>query len=101
MHEVFSVNLVIHTSNKRTVLGITLKQPAQIMPIFLCIRHDEFEEFLLEEEANSQSRKVIIFDAMAIINKIDIQAVSLENCDEFASKFCEIINFQGRGFDEV
>ena len=55
----------------------------------------------IEEEANSESRQVIIFDAMAIVNKINKKAESLENCDEFASKFCEIINFQGRGSDEV
>ena len=38
---------------------------------------------------------------MAIVNKIDIKAESLENCDEFAPKFCEITNFQGKGFDKV
>ena len=67
------------------------------------LREFQPDENYIEEEANSESRKVIIFDvmAMAIVNKIDIKAESLENCDEFASKFCEIINFQGRGFDKV
>ena len=59
------------------------------------------DENYIEEDANSESRQVIIFDAMSIVNKINKKAESLENCDEFASKFCEIINFQGRGFDEV
>ena len=31
---------------------------------------------------------------MAIVNKIDVKAESHENCDEFASKFCEFINSQ-------
>ena len=59
-------------------------------------RHEDY----IEDEANSESGKATIFDAMSIVNKIDIKGESLENCDEFASKFCEI-NFQGRGFDEV
>ena len=59
------------------------------------------DETYIEEEANSKNRKVTIFTAMQIVNQINIKAESLENYDEFASKFCEIINFQGRGFDEV
>ena len=65
------------------------------------LRQFQPDENYIEDEANSESRKIIIFDAMAIVNKTDIKAESLENRDEFASKFCEIINFQGRGFDEV
>ena len=64
-------------------------------------RNFQPDENYIEEEANSESRKVIIFHTMTVVNKIDIKAESLENCDESASKFCEIINFQGRGFDEV
>ena len=65
------------------------------------LREFQPDENYIEEEANSKSRKVIIFNAMAIVNKIDIKAESLENCDEFAPKFCEITNFQGKGFDKV
>ena len=50
------------------------------------------DENFIKDEAKSS--EVIIFDAMAIASKTDIKAESLENCDEFASKFCEIINFQ-------
>ena len=64
------------------------------------LREFQPDENYIEEEASSESRKVIIFDVLTIVNKIDIRAESLENCDEFASKFCEIINFQGKGFDE-
>ena len=52
------------------------------------------DENFIKNEAKSSEVK--IFDAMAIASKIDIKAESLENCDEFASKFCEIINFQGK-----
>ena len=58
-------------------------------------------ENYIEDKANSESRQVIIFDAMTIVNKIDVKAESIENCDECVSKFCEIINFEGRGFDGV
>ena len=58
-------------------------------------------ETYIEEEANNKNRKVTSFTAMAIVNQINIKVESLENCDEFVAKFCEIINFQGRGFDEV
>ena len=52
------------------------------------------DENFIKNEAKSSEVK--IFDVMAIASKIDIKAESLENCDEFASKFCEIINFQGK-----
>ena len=52
------------------------------------------DENFIKNEAKSSEVK--IFDSMAIASKIDIKAESLENCDEFASKFCEIINFQGK-----
>ena len=57
-------------------------------------------ENYIEDKANSESRQVIIFDAMTIVNKIDVKAESIENCDKCVSKFCEI-NFEGRGFDGV
>ena len=63
-------------------------------------RGTDFREFqpdenYIEEKANSESTNVIIFDAMGIVNKIDIKAEYLEKGYDFASKFCEIINFQG------
>ena len=39
--KLFESILFIHTCNKGTVLGITLVEPPQIMPRFLCIRHNE------------------------------------------------------------
>ena len=59
------------------------------------LREFQPDENYIEEKASSESTKVIILDAMGIVNKIDIKAESLEKGDDFASKFCEIINFQG------
>ena len=54
-----------------------------------------------EEQENIQMsdvRKVIIFDAMAIVNKIDIKKNGMKNCLEFASNFMDIIDKQASGF---
>ena len=55
----------------------------------------------LEEEEESESRKVLIIDAMAIVHKIDIKSESIENCAEFASKFCKRLKNEASKFDEV
>ena len=49
----------------------------------------------------SDARKVIIFDAMAIVNKFDIKNSGIKNCLEFASNFMDIIDKQASGFQEV
>ena len=54
-----------------------------------------------EDIQMSDARKVIIFDAMAIVNKIDIKKSGIKNCLEFASNFMEIIDKQASGFQEV
>ena len=54
-----------------------------------------------EDIQMSDARKVIIFDAMAIVNKIDIKNSGIKNCLEFASNFMDIIDKQASGFQEV
>ena len=49
----------------------------------------------------SDARKVIIFDAMAIVNKIGIKKSGIKNCLEFASNFMDIIDKQASGFQEL
>ena len=46
----------------------------------------------------SDARKVIIFDAMTIVNKIDIKKSDIKNCLEFASYFMNIIDKHASGF---
>ena len=53
----------------------------------------EPEEIGTQEE-DSESRKVIIIDVMAIVNKIDIKSESIENCAKFASIFCKRVKKQ-------
>ena len=45
-----------------------------------------------EEQEDIQMSEVIIFDAMAIINKIDIKNSGIKNCLEFASNIIDIID---------
>ena len=54
-----------------------------------------------ESDKESDSRKVVIIDAMAIVNKIDIKSESIENCAEFASTFCKRVKNKASKFDEV
>ena len=65
----------------------------------------ELREFELEEigtqEEDSESRKIIIIDAMAIVNKIDIKSESIENSAEFASTFYKRVKNKAPKFDEV
>ena len=66
----------------------------------------ELREFVPEEvdtqvEEESDSRKVVIIDAMAIVNKIDIKSESIENGAEFASTICKRMKNEASKFDEV
>ena len=45
-----------------------------------------------EDQEDIQMSEVIIFDAMAIINKIDIKNSGIKNCLEFASNIIDIID---------
>ena len=64
------------------------------------LREIEPEEIETQEE-DSESRNVIIIDAMAIVNKIDIKSESIENCAEFASIFCKRVKNKAYKFDEI
>ena len=64
------------------------------------LREFEPEEIGTQEE-DSESKKVVIIDAMAIVNKIDIKSESIENCAEFAPIFCKRVKNKASKFDEV
>ena len=64
------------------------------------LREIEPEEIETQEE-DLESRNVIIIDAMAIVNKIDIKSESIENCAEFASIFCKRVKNKAYKFDEI
>ena len=64
------------------------------------LREFEPEEIGTQEE-DSESRNVIIIDAMAIVNEIDIKSESIENCAEFASILCKRVKNKASKFDEV
>ena len=54
----------------------------------------EFEPEEIGTQEDSESRKVIIIDAMAIVNKIDIKSESIGNCAKFAPIFCKRLKKQ-------
>ena len=59
---------------------------------------------LVPEENDAERsgrRKIIIIDAMAIVNKINIKCLSIENCADFAFAFCQRVQNEGKDFDEV
>ena len=55
---------------------------------------------IVEESADSDY-KVIVFDGMAVVNKIDIKKMKLKSCCEFASAFVQKVEKEAQRFDEV
>ena len=45
--------------------------------------------------------KVIVFDGMVVVNKIDIKKLKLRSCKEFTSAFVQKVKKESQGFDEV
>ena len=45
--------------------------------------------------------KVIVFDGMAVVNKIDIKKLKLRSSKKFASAFVQKVKKESQGFDEV
>ena len=54
-----------------------------------------------QEDIQMSDARKVIFDAMAIVNKIDIKKSGIKNFLEFASNFMDIIDKQASGFQEV
>ena len=53
------------------------------------------------EESADSGYKVIVFDGMAVVNKIDIKKIKLKSCSECASAFVQKVEKEAQGFDEV
>ena len=45
--------------------------------------------------------KVIVFDGIAVVNKIDIKKMKLKSCSEFASAFVQKVEKEAQVFDKV
>ena len=54
-----------------------------------------------ETPAPSNDKKVIIFNGMAVVNRISIKKMKLKTCRNFAEKFVEIIYDDSNGYDEI
>ena len=60
------------------------------------------DEKSCNERINNPSKeKVIIFDGMIIVNKINIKKFKIKTCADFAEVFVERILDESFGYDEV
>ena len=55
----------------------------------------------IAEESVDSDYKVIVFDGMAVVNKIDIKKLKLKSCSEFTSTFVQKMEKEAQGFDKV
>ena len=54
-----------------------------------------------EEDHHVSSKRVIVFDGMALVNKIDIKKSKIKTCLEFSDHFIKIVKRESTGFNEV
>ena len=53
------------------------------------------------ESSDEPEYKAIIFDGMAVANKVDIKKLKLSTCSEYAAEYVKKVVFESRGFNEV
>ena len=61
----------------------------------------ETEAQELTEDTSHETRRVIVIDGMAIVNKIDIKKNNINNCLDFAFSFVHLVEREVSQFDEV
>ena len=64
----------------------------------------EFRKMLpkkYEEDRHVSSKRVIVFDGMALVNKIDTKKSKIKTCLEFSDHFIKIVKRELTGFNEV
>ena len=54
-----------------------------------------------EEEHHVSSKRVIVFDGMALVNKTDMKKSKIKTCLEFSDQFIKIVKRESTGFNEV
>ena len=82
------------TSSSRFASDGTLNHEKKKSDIAVQLRNYQQPREEQEDTQISDTRKVIIFDAIAITNKINIKKSSIKNCLEFLSNFMDIIDKQ-------
>ena len=66
-----------------------------------CNQSTESVNESVNESTESYIRKVIIFDRMAVINRVDIKEEETKTCDEFAASFIKITKRESLSYNEV
>ncbi|XP_066916048.1 uncharacterized protein [Clytia hemisphaerica] len=83
----------MHPTNDKSVIAEQLFQ----------LQADSTNETPLMENVDEpdDTRKVIIIDGMAVVNRVDIKKRSIKSCADFAKCFLDIIDKEATDFDEV
>ena len=76
----------------------TCKDKSQVVAAIL--KCWQLEELINIESSDQPQRKVIIFDRMAMANKLNIKKLRLSTCSEYAAKYMKKL-FKSKGFSEV
>ena len=84
----FASDGTLHLEKKKSVLADKLR----------LLQHDTCNECF---NVRNESKKVIIIDGMAIVNKIDIKKSNIDNCLTFAINFVNIIQRLSSEFQEA
>lgn len=87
----FTIDGTLHQTTDKSVIAAELCKSQKVKEI----------EENTEQSNDNRIRKVIIFDGMAIVNRINIKKQKITNCAEFADQFINIIKREASGFDEV
>ena len=54
-----------------------------------------------EEDHHVSSKRVIVFDGMALVNKTDTKKSKIKTCREFSDHFIKIVKRESTGFNEI
>ena len=92
----FTIDGTLYQTNDKSVITVE-RRKSQIVEE----NEESIEQSSSSSSSSSRTRKVIIFDGMAIVNKINIKKQKIKNCAEFAEQFVNIIKREASGFDEL
>ena len=90
----FTADGSLHQSNDKSVVAAEIRKVV-----------DSDQEIVVtsstEGVESQDEKKVIIFDGMAVVNKIDIKKSQIKTCKDFADTFVSIIKHEAVGYQEV
>ena len=82
----FASDGTLHQTTEKSVISTELRK---VLP----------EKY--EEDHHVSSKRVIVFDGMALVNKIDIKKSKIKTCLEFSDHFIKVVKRESTCFNEV